>query len=558
MTRPGAVLLLLLILLILAPPVAGRADGGGPETSAKAEALVEKATGHWDKGELDEAAAALREAIAVEPKGETYRSLGWLYAERDRHAEAAAAFRSAIAADPSLEPELRLDLGRQLLFADRPAEAVPLIESAVAARPADAEARRLLSLAYRWTDRLADAERVSRGILSADPADHEARKGLAEAILWQGAFRAASREFERALEGNPSDPEALAGLARARMLLDLPEEADGFARRALALSPGDKDAREQAEKARERTRPHAAVEVRGSHDSDDLSIFLVDLSAYARAARGLDLRGSARRRVFRQGSPGKTVNRDDEDAAEGDSGMLSAEWRASRDVSLRAGAGLARYDAGGFRPWTASAGATVAPADGVGVSLDWERSLFDTILSFQERVTADAFVLSASKSFRWTTEVSASYGLVLHHNGNATGQPRENRGERAVLGITHPLYRKGDSVRVGGIARFGWLSFSHDLDVGVFDPRRYTTQEAGIDWRWEPARRWATYGTVLGGAQQEKGNKGDSTYSAEIGVDRAVGSGLLTLEGFSSDSGAGGRGGGFRRSGGLLRIRIPF
>jgi hypothetical protein len=166
--------------------------------------------------------------------------------------------------------------------------------------------------------------------------------------------------------------------------------------------------------------------------------------------------------------------------------------------------------------------------------------------------------ISASKHFIWKTEITASGALLYHHNENETGQDRENRGERFGLQLTRRLYLRGDVAHVTGIFRLGWLGFSDDLDVGVFDPRRYTTEEAGVDWRWRFRPRWEFHGTVIGGAQQEKGESGGPTYSAELGLDRIIGLGRISIGGFANDSDARGQGEGFRRFGGLLSFSIPI
>jgi hypothetical protein len=116
-----------------------------------------------------------------------------------------------------------------------------------------------------------------------------------------------------------------------------------------------------------------------------------------------------------------------------------------------------------------------------------------------------------SKHFLWKTEITASGALLYHHNENETGQDRENRGEQFGLQLTRRLYLRGDIVHVAGIVRLGWLGLEDDLDVGVFDPRRYTTEEAGV-----------------------------------------------TVGGFAVDSNARGQGEGFRRFGGLLSFSIPI
>ena len=558
--RGGSILLGFLFLIQLSlnilPHVA--VGQGASSDNARAEAIAGEAIELWDRNAYTEAIGKFRESLALSPKGETYRDLGNLYSELDMHGEAIAAYRAAIAMDPSLEPELRLSLGEQLLWADRPREAVPLLESVVSNRPHEIEAKRHLALAYRLGDRLKEAETLYRELLRGNPSDTDARKGLAASLLWQGRFRAATVEFEQVLSESPTDVEALTGLSRARLFLDLPEEAEVFSGRAAAVAPSDREVREQITRIRERLSRRLAFEGRASYDSDELTIVDLTLSAHARPRRGLDLDAAARQLFFRQGSPGKEENIDSEDSVDGTGGSLSAAYRRSPGLEWRAGGGAIRYDVADFHPWTGHFGITLSPADTVRFTLDWERSHFDSILSFQNRVTADAITLSASKHFLWKTEITAAGALLYHHNENGTGQDRENRGERFGLQLTRRLYLRGDIVHVTGIVRLGWLGFSDDLDVGVFDPVRYTTEEAGLDWRWRFRPRWEFHGTVIGGAQQERGESGGPTYSAELGLDRIIGLGRVSVGGFANDSNARGQGEGFRRFGGLLSFSIPI
>ncbi len=563
---------LLLLCALLAPLVvaaapprtvaadAGAVPPGGAAASPRetAESLADEAVRYWDDKEYEKAIAKYRESIAAESRGETYRSLGWLYAELDRHAEAVAAFREAIRLDPSLSPELRLELGEQLLWADRPKEAVPLLESVHAARPADTTATRRLALAYRWTDRYADADALYRSLLAADPADADARAGLGWSLLWRDRYRESGAAFAQALEKNPKEPDALVGLSRARLFLDLPDEADEYNRRVLAADPRNADALAQERRIRERTRRHIGGEAWAAHDSDDLTILRLELSAYARAARGLDLRAAARHETYRQGSPGKTANIGDADRADGTAGLLDADWRPTAALAFRGGFGLAHYNVSNFHPWSGHAGATWEPRDLWSASLDWERSSFDTIHSFQDGVVADTVSASLMKSFEGKVEVKGSAAWIAHHNDNRTGQSRENRGWRGTLEATVPLLRKGDATHLAALAKLEWLAFDETLDVGVFNPERYTTEEAGLDGRWAATPRWELFATALGGAQQEIGNAGGLTYSVDAGVDRRIGDGVVTLSGFATDSRTAGPGGGFRRQGGSLRFRIPF
>ncbi|HEY5765608.1 MAG TPA: tetratricopeptide repeat protein, partial [Candidatus Deferrimicrobiaceae bacterium] len=502
-----------------------------PTPGERAESIAEEARQHRELMDYPRALEKYREALALHPGGGTWREVGDLFAETDRHREAIDAYRAAVAADASLEPELRMSIGVQLLWADRAEEALPLLASVVENRPHDPEARRYLALALRWSDRLREAEELYRQILGKDPRDTKARLGLSESLLWQGRFQAAAQEYLLVLEEQPAEPEALAGLSRARLFQEMPEEAEEWISRAEKTAPGIPEVREQSSRVRERLARYAELGIRGSRDSDELSVWELSLSVHGRPARGLDLDATARQLFFRQGSPGKQDNLGAEDSADGTGGAFSAAWRRSPAFGWRAGAGYTRYDVAGFRPWSANLGVSATPVDTVRIDLDWERGHWDSILSFQNRVVLDTAGLTVSKHFAWKTEISASAALLIHRNANATNQERNNRGARFGLTLTRRLYLRGDIAYLAGILRFGWLGFDHDLDVGVFDPERYTSQEAGIDWRVRLRPGWEFRGTALAGAQQEKGAESGPTYTVEAALDRKIGLGVISLGG---------------------------
>ena len=481
------------------------------------------------------------------------------HASRDRASEAILSYRAAVAADPSLEPEIAPSLGAQLLWADRTAEAVPVLEAALARNPSDRETRKLLALAFRRSDRLDEAERLSRMTLAEEPGDLDERNGLAIALQWQGLNRQAAAEFDRVLAVRPDDIEALMGLSRTRLEMDLPDDAADPAARAVAIDPKNREAVEQLARVRRRLRRYVDGEVRFSYDTDQLSLYDLSLGVYGRAARGFDLGVVGRELLFRQGSPGKDLNIDQVDSANGTAGSLLFAYRPGESYAVRGSAGLSTYDVGNFRPWTGSAGVTFFPGDLWHIALDWERVPYDTILSLQNRVTIDAATATVTRLIPWKTEVTASASYRVQRNENDTGQQRTNPGQQYELGISRRLYMKDEVTRLTGFLRLGYLGYRHDLDVGVYDPLRQTTEEAGLDGRWAFSPRWEAFATATAGAQQEKGESGSPTGSLEAGVDREVGSaGRITLGGFIADSSAAGRGGGYRSQGGYLRFHVPF
>jgi tetratricopeptide (TPR) repeat protein len=481
------------------------------------------------------------------------------HASQDRHGEAIAAYRAAIAADNSLVPEVEPSLGASLLWADRTEEAVKVLSSAAARNPQDLETRKLLALAYRWSDRLDEAERLSRRNLAEDPGDAEERTGLATALHWQGRDREAAAEFRRALDARPDDEEALLGLSRSLMEMDLPEEAEGYALRAVALDPKSAEAAGQLAKVRRRLARYLEGEIRGSYDTDQLTLWEITLGAFGRPAKGLDLGVVGKELLFRQGSPGKQQNIGELDSADGTGAAVAFAYRTNPAWAVRGSAGMVWYDVADFHPWTGSAGATFFPGDLWRFALDWERAPYDTILSLQNQVTIDTVTATVTRVIPWKTEVTASASYLMARNENDTGQPQSNPGQRYELGLSRRLYLKDEVTRLTGLLRLGYLGYRDDLDVGMYDPRRQTWEEIGLDGRWGFRPRWEAFGTGMVGLQQEEGAGGSPTYSLEAGIEREFGAaGRVTLGGFLADSATAGQGAGYRRCGGYLRVRVPF
>jgi tetratricopeptide (TPR) repeat protein len=515
--------------------------------------------GTGDVARAEDAPAQAQGAGGPAEEARRLKEQGDAFAAQDRHAEAIAAYRAALVADPAVAREVEPSLGESLLWADRTEEAVRVLARAAARNPEDLETRKLLALGYRWSDRLDAAERLYRENLREQPGDVEQRTGLAVDLQWQGREREAVAEFHRVLEVRPDEEEALLGLSRSLLDMDLPEEAERSAARAVALDPKGKEAADQLAKVRRRLGRYLEGEVRGTYDTDQLSLWEMTLGAFGRPARGLDLGVVAKELLFRQGSPGKQQNVGELDSANGTGAAVLAAYRPGPSWSVRASAGMVWYDVAGFNPWTGSAGGTYFHGDLWRFALDWERAPYDTILSLQDRVTIDTVTATVTRVIPWKTEVAASASYLVARNENDAGEPRTNPGQRYELGLSRRLYLKDEVTRLTGLLRLGYLGYRYDLDVGMYDPRRQTWEEIGLDGRWAFRPRWEAFGTGMVGAQQEEGAGGSPTYSLEAGVEREIGAaGRVTLGAFLADSATAGQGEGYRRCGGYLRVRVPF
>lgn len=96
--------------------------------------LVNISMVHARLGQIDKAETALRQALKIDPHNATANfNLGLLLAEQGKLPEAEAALRTALKSDPQF-PEVAYNLG-VLLAQDRPSEALPLIQRALALQP---------------------------------------------------------------------------------------------------------------------------------------------------------------------------------------------------------------------------------------------------------------------------------------------------------------------------------------------------------------------------------------------------------------------------------------
>ena len=121
--------------------------------------------------------------------------------------------------------------------AGRAAEAVALLEKAVAAHPSDGGLTIALAGLYTRTADPAKAEAILKARLKTDPKDYVVRRALAALYMRQDNPAAAIAEFSRLVAERPADADALSNLARLdRQQGDL-ATARQLAERAFEASP---------------------------------------------------------------------------------------------------------------------------------------------------------------------------------------------------------------------------------------------------------------------------------------------------------------------------------
>ena len=102
------------------------------ERYRKAIALLQDAYQRQMAGDLEGAIAGYRESIEVHPTAEAHTFLGWTYSFQGRLDDAIAACKDAIAVDPDFGNPYN-DIGSYLIKLGRLDEAIPWLETAIKA-----------------------------------------------------------------------------------------------------------------------------------------------------------------------------------------------------------------------------------------------------------------------------------------------------------------------------------------------------------------------------------------------------------------------------------------
>ena len=138
-------------------------------------------------------------------------------------------------ADARLGLELRLS--KTLRAAGRPAEALPVLQGALPAKPTPAQLarhREEQARVLRAMGRADEAAATYREVLHANPADREAELALIEVLVERGDRDAAQPLVEAALRARPEDARVLAAAGRLAQRAGRFDEAISYEQRSLA------------------------------------------------------------------------------------------------------------------------------------------------------------------------------------------------------------------------------------------------------------------------------------------------------------------------------------
>ena len=129
------------------------------------------------------------------------------------------------------------NLGSLLLERGRPAEAVPVIERALALRPDLPEIHHTMADAWIRLGRRDEARAEYARALAVAPTYAPAHNGLGLLLLHEGKATEAIAEFEQAIRLRPDLPAPLYNLGNALVALDRWREAEPYYERALQIAP---------------------------------------------------------------------------------------------------------------------------------------------------------------------------------------------------------------------------------------------------------------------------------------------------------------------------------
>jgi tetratricopeptide (TPR) repeat protein len=202
--------------------------------SAAAELGLGRALAH--QGKLDDAAPHYRKAAALDPKDrEWLLELADLYEKAQRQADAVAIYREF----PE-NPSVQAHLGELMLNGKEYGEAIPRLEAAFDKDPTEAN-RVALAMAYLFNKQVDKALPLMQGAVAAEPANFDVRMMYARALRDSRRYPEAAAQFGEAVKLRPADapawrdwgdmlyltadyPRALAAFEKAR---DLGEDTPG-------------------------------------------------------------------------------------------------------------------------------------------------------------------------------------------------------------------------------------------------------------------------------------------------------------------------------------------
>lgn len=208
---------------------------------SEAELHVERAHEAYEAGRWEEAAKALRDALALNPyRPDWHFNLGLTLEQAGRYEEAAKAFAQYDALEKD-DPQVLLAAGVNLLRADQPAEAMKWLERAERADPTSSAPWVHRIEAYARMGEHEQAELMFYMAQQVNAKDAGAFANMAESLALRGLHEKAAWCLKEAAELEPNLPKVHARLADAYAHIGRLERARLLYLRELRNDPGDID-----------------------------------------------------------------------------------------------------------------------------------------------------------------------------------------------------------------------------------------------------------------------------------------------------------------------------
>jgi tetratricopeptide (TPR) repeat protein len=164
-------------------------------------------------------------AIAAEPKDFTLHfNLALAYSLLGKDSDGVAEYKKCLDMNPGLY-QANLNIGILLLRDKQPADAIPFLTAAVAAKPKEFRPSYYLGEAFLGAGEFDRAEPPFRVALEADPKSAAAESGLGRTLAKQDHVAEAAPHFRKAAELDPKYRDSLLELAELLEAHNQPDEA---------------------------------------------------------------------------------------------------------------------------------------------------------------------------------------------------------------------------------------------------------------------------------------------------------------------------------------------
>ncbi len=432
---------------------------------------------------------------------EVARVNGWA----DRHAQAIALYQRVLHVAPVRRDDVLLPLAWQLVWANRPAQAIPYFENYLQRHPHHPHAQLGLAEAEADGGRFRQALAEYSTVLAANPHDLQARYGKARILLWKGDYEAARRNYEAVMRQHPGDVTARIGLARIQnwtghnraaaasyesLVKERPADRSlrhelataqywaGFDGEALQTLRGLKDpSDERLRRNIERDfAPSVSATLDASSDTDNLTVVSGTLHGLYRI-NSADWLGA----TYRSG------HMHEDNAALGvagamnfNEGLLTAGTRIgsirSRFGTVWPAVSIGARDFGGWNTYAWHASARWLPMDLWRMDVYAGNEVIENLPSIENRVRFTS--VGGGVHYQFLPRVSAGVAAGVGHFGDRFGNSNtRHRYDAQVLDVlySHPY--------ISAMWNFLYFTDSNPaVQVGYYNPERYWENRFGLSY----------------------------------------------------------------------------